>query len=452
MSEYNHSYPESTTISPSYLRDNHMSLNAIPVYRHGRKFYVSAEESERIRAEERRHRRMIMQKSQNLPVPKSNQTNVQSSSIVSYNPSYRSTSQLDDHKHGVLRTFHRPMDSTIMNTNRHELTRQSRSTFQSYDDRDNLLSMRSVLPIKLPTTGNRSNSSDKVLDLRRNFQSSYNDSISDDYELKRSLSAEIIQPQQSQLQELSSRINSTTMSDYGMSTIPSSSLLSMKSTDQTYNQSNNLKFPNYSRRMQSPTINSPIKSFASELTATNSMYEAGIQDSNRMYSSLSSPIRRIGHGILTRSSSNNNNHEYYFQDTSPGKSFSDDNTSAATMLIRQENKNNNRYQTDQFNIERDDHHRGQQNDRWIRSTIQSQSSDGLTEKKRVRFADMEGFTLETVSDVEQQGLSKNNWSLPDRTHVITSNNVQGQVKPFQNLFYQTNSRFHSIGSKLATDV
>ncbi|CAF5196841.1 unnamed protein product, partial [Rotaria sp. Silwood1] len=43
------------------VRDTHMPLNTVPVYRHGRKFYVSIEEFERMRLEERRYRRTLMQ-------------------------------------------------------------------------------------------------------------------------------------------------------------------------------------------------------------------------------------------------------------------------------------------------------------------------------------------------------------------------------------------------------
>ncbi|CAF4950521.1 unnamed protein product, partial [Rotaria socialis] len=50
------------------LRDIPISINTVPVYRHGRKFYVSAEEFERMRAEERQSRRTLVQRSQNLPV------------------------------------------------------------------------------------------------------------------------------------------------------------------------------------------------------------------------------------------------------------------------------------------------------------------------------------------------------------------------------------------------
>ena len=48
---HHHQYPQ-RTLSPSNSRDMHMSSNTVPVYRHGRKFYVSAEEFERMRAEE----------------------------------------------------------------------------------------------------------------------------------------------------------------------------------------------------------------------------------------------------------------------------------------------------------------------------------------------------------------------------------------------------------------
>ena len=200
-SQYNRPYTQ-RTLSPSNSRDMYMPSNTVPVYRHGRKFYVSAEEFERIRADERRHRRTVMQKSQNLPVSKSHSVNYRAPSTSSFNSIQRSTSNLHEHRYGVLRTPHLPINSTIndhSNFSRNDPTRQSRSTFRYYDERDDISSITSALPVKLPTTTVRSNSSDKVLDLRRTPQPSmpvYNGYVPDDYELKRSVSAEIVQPPQ----------------------------------------------------------------------------------------------------------------------------------------------------------------------------------------------------------------------------------------------------------------
>jgi hypothetical protein len=438
-----------------------MTTNTVPVYRHGRKFYVSAEEFERIRSEERRHRRTVMQKSQNLHVSKSHAINVRPLSTSLYNPIYRSASNPHENRYGVLRTPHLPLNSITnnnnININRYESTRQSRSTFRYYDDRDDVSSITSALPVKLPTTAIRSNSSDKVLDLRRTPQpliSSYNGYVPDDYELKRSVSAEVVQtsPQvQSQTpRPLPRRIIPTTTSDYGMST---SSTFPMTSTDQTYNQSNASKLTSYFSRLPSSTLHSPIKSSAPAFTGTNSTYETGMQDSDHIYSVLNSSNRRTGGGltsVLSRSPTNDTNNEYYYRDTTSG-SFSDDNSSSPSLLNQRRNIDNNRYRRAQLVVETDDDY-GQKNEIWTRSTARSHSSDGLTEKKRVRFADMEGFTLETVSDVERQRSPMNNRLLTRRSHDHTLSHYQEQVQPFHNSFYPTTTRVGGSGSKLATDV
>ncbi|CAF0896692.1 unnamed protein product [Rotaria sp. Silwood1] len=456
-----HQYPHSA-VSSSTLRDTHMPLNTVPVYRHGRKFYVSIEEFERMRLEERRYRRTLMQKSQNLPVTKSHQTNLLTPSTSLFNPIYRSTSQSHDHRYGILRTPYLSTNSiTNNNNNNHtrESIRRSRSTLRYYDDRDDLSSITSKLPMKLPTTtAIRSNSSDKILNLRSTPQSpilSYRDYISDDYELKRSFSAELVQEPQSQLEQpqtLPRRIVSSKPSDFAMSTGLSS--FPIISTDQTYNQSNASKLTSYFTRIQPSTLNSPIKLSTSDFTGPNSTYKSDIHDSDQNYSVLTSSNRRtVGNGltyVLTQSPSNNKNNEYYIRDVTSG-SFSDDNSSSPSTLIQRRNINTNRHRRAQFVAETDDNYE-QQDDIRTRSTARSQSSDRLTEKKRVRFADMEGFTLETVSDAEQQRLPVNNRLFIKRSYVSPSNNFQGQKSSFQNSFYPTITRVNNGGSKLATDV
>ncbi|CAF2931746.1 unnamed protein product [Rotaria sp. Silwood2] len=462
-----HQYSQST-LSPSNLRDTHMSLNTVPVYRHGRKFYVSVEEFERMRIEERRHRRTLMQKSQNLPVTKSHQTNLLSPSTSLYNSIHRSASQSHDHRYGILRT---PYLSTNSITNNHnnnnhlsESTRQSRSTFRYYDDQDDLPSITSRLPMKLPTTAIRSNSSDKVLDLRRSPQSpipSYRGYIPDDYEIKRSFSAELVQPPRTQLQQpqvLPRRIVSSKTSDFAMST---ESTFPMTPTDQTYNQSNASKLTSYFTRVQPSTLNSPVKLSTSDVKGTNSIYGSDMQDSDQIYSVLTSSNRPTGGNglasVLARSPSNNSNNEYYIRDVTSG-SFSDDNSSSPSTLIQRRNTDTNRYRRAQIVVDTDDDYR-QQDDVWTRSTARSQSSDRLTEKKRVRFADMEGLTLETVSDAEQQQqqqqqqlLPMNNRLFAKRSYIPPSNNLRGQEQSFHNSIYQTTTRVNNGGSKLATDV
>ncbi len=450
-SQYNrphHQQYSQRTLSPSNSRDMYMSANTVPVYRHGRKFYVSAEEFERMRAEQRQHRRTNMQKSQNLPVSKSHQAHYRTPSTFIYNPIQRSTSQPHDHRYGVLRTPHLPTNSMINNNIRNESTRQSRSTFRYYDGRDDVSLVATALPMKVSPTAIRSNSSDKVLDLRRSPTpsiSSYGGYIPDDYELKRSFSAEIVQQPQSNIQQpqvLPRRTITPITSDYGRS--PPSSF-PITPTDQTYTQSNASKLTSYFSRIQPSSLNSPVKLSPSTYTGIGSMYETGMQDSDHIYSVVASSNRRSGGGltsVLTRSPSNNSNNEYYHRDTISG-SYSDDNSSSPSMLIQQRNTNPNYYRRIQRVVE---------TDLWTRSTARSQSSDGLIEKKRVRFADMEGYTLETVPDVEQQRSPMNNRLLTRRSYGQTSSNRREQVQPLNNSFYQTTTRVGGIGSKLATDV
>ncbi len=462
-SQYNRPSPHiQRTLSPSNSRDMYMTSNTVPVYRHGRKFYVSTDEFERMRAEERRHRRTIMQKSQNLPVSKSHSINYRAPTTFSYNSIHRSTSNPHEHRHGVLRTPHLPVTSIIndhtTNINRHDSTRQSRSTFRYYDDREDLSSITSALPMRLPTTAIRSNSSDKVLDLRRTPQPSipsYNGYVPDDYELKRSVSAEVVQPappsiQTQQPQVTPRRTTPATTSDFSMST---ASAFPLTPTDQTYNQSNSSKLTSYFSRVQPSTLNSLTKPSVSTLTRTGSAHETGMPETDHVYSVLgASSNRRTGTGlttVLSRSPTNNSNTDYYPRDATSG-SLSDDNSSSPSTLNQRQNTDNYRYRRAQIVVETDDDYR-QPTQAWTRSTTRSHSSDGLTEKKRVRFADMEGFTLETVPDIEQQRSTMNSRLLSRRSHGPSSH-LQGQIQPFHNLFYQTTTRVGGNGSKLATDV
>ncbi len=456
-SQYNRPSTHSQrTLSPSNSREMFMTSNTVPVYRHGRKFYVSMDEFERMRAEERRHRRTLMQKSQNLPVSKSHSINYRAPSSFLYNPIHRSSSNPHEHRYGVLRAPHLPVNSMIndptTNFNRHDSTRQSRSTFRYYDDRDEQSSITSALPIRLPTTAVRSNSSDKVLDLRRTPQPSkpsYNGYITDDYELKRSVSAEVVQPtppiQTQQPQVMPRRTTPVATADYSMST---------GSTDQTYNQSNASKLTSYFSRMQPLTLNSLTKSSTSTPTGTGSTYETGMQESDHHYSVVATSNRRSGTGltsVLSRSPTTNSNPDYYPRDTITSGSLSDDNSSSPSTLNQRRNTDNYRYRRAQLIVETDDDY-GQSNEAWSRPTTRSHSSDGLTEKKRVRFADMEGFTLETVPDIEQQRSPMTSRLLSRRSHGHSSSHLQGHIQPFQNSFYQATTRVGGNGSKLATDV
>ncbi|UJR28846.1 hypothetical protein I4U23_010070 [Adineta vaga] len=451
--QYQHSQ---RTLSPTHAHEFYMSSNTVPVYRHGRKFYVPIEEFERMRAEQRRQRRTLMQKSQNLPVSKSHQSSLRPSAISSYNSIYRSTSHPHDYRYGLLRAPHLPTNST-MNQTRIDSARQSRLTSRYCDDRDDSPSFTSALPMRLPTSALRSNSSDKVLHSRRTPPPSicsYNDYIPDDYDLKRSFSAEIVHPPDSQRQQplvLPRRIIPTPTVDYGIS---AGSSYSPTSTEQTYNQSNAAKLTNYYNRLQPSTLNSTIQPAPSALSGTGLIYEANTPDSDQVYSG--SFNRHIGSGLnstLTRSSSTNSRNDYYYphyRDATSG-SFSDDNSSSPSMFIQRRNTNTDRYRRSQQNAEIANDYR-QRPEMNTRPTARSHSSDGLTEKKRVRFADMEGYTLETVPDVEQDRSPMTNHSLNRRTYASTPNHFREQVQPFHNTFYQATARATNNESKLATDV
>ncbi|CAF3151316.1 unnamed protein product [Rotaria socialis] len=459
-SQYRHCHHQcpQSTLSPMDLRDIPISINTVPVYRHGRKFYVSAEEFERMRAEERQSRRTLVQRSQNLPVSRSHQTNLRSPSRSSYNPIHRSTSHSHDHRYGILRAPHLPTNSIIINDSNspHESTRESRSTFRHYNDRDDLSSVTSTLPIKLSATSTRSNSSDRVIDLRRTPQpsvSSYTGYIPNDYELKRSFSAELVQPSHIYMQQpqvLPRRIVPFTTSNYGMSAISS---FPTTPTDQLYNQSKSSKVTSYFDRKQPSALTSPIKQSNSDFSGRDSTYERDAKASDYAYSVLSSSNRRIPTSlpsVLTRSASNNSNDEYHLRGAT-NEYLSDDNSSSPSMLSQRRTLDTNRYRPTQLAFETDvDCER--QTELITRATARSQSSDGLTEKKRVRFADMEGFTLETVSNIDQNRLPMNNQLLTKQSYIPASSNLRGQEQSIRHSLYPMTTRVANGGSKLATDV
>lgn len=456
-------------LSPSSSRDMFASANTVPVYRHGRKFYVSIEEYERIRADERRQRRTALQKTQNLPISKSHSIHNRGSATSLYNPIHRSTSQSHEYRYGVLRAPHLPANSTVINNNfsRLDITRQSRPLYRYSDDRDDLSSMTPAAPLRLPTTTTnnnnititnstvRSNSSDKVLDLRKTPEPSslsYNTYLPDDYELKRSISAESVQTPVTQPQTLPRRtippstIKST--SDFSMSTAAPTSY-SIPSTDQTYSQSNASKLTSYFSRLPSSSLHSPN-------IPIKSSCDTNIQESEPTYSVVNSTTRRpntSSTALLTRTSTHNSNsNEYYFRDTNSG-SFSDENSSSPSIVISRQNPDNYRSRRAQLVVETDDDYgQQQQGDTWSRPTVRSHSSDGLTEKKRVRFADMEGYTLETVPDVEPQRSPVSNRLIIKRSYGQPTNYYQEPVQSYHSSLYRTTARVGGIGGKLATDV
>jgi hypothetical protein len=413
-----------------------MTSNTVPIYRHGRKFYVSIEEYERIRSQERNHRRTASQKSQNLPIPKSPPTLLRSPSASLYKPIQRSNTNPYEYKYSTLRTPIVPVNSLSNSNNRSASTRLSRSTLKHYNNRDDL---SSIPKLKRPATI-RSSSSDKVIDIRRTTPQT-SSSFHNDDQIKRSLSADVEQPSSSprhqpKPKQQSRRPVATTVSDYGMSPV---STMSMTPTEHTYTQTNASKLTNYFARMQQSSLNPPSKSSPSAISGTGSIFETGMQGTDHVYTVLGSSNRRIGTGsssLLTRSTSDSSKNAYSHQDTISG-SLSDDNTSLLSMLFQRRNIRQSEL------IPETDNNYDQQRDLWTRSTIRSQSSDA--EKKRVRFADMEGFTLETIPDKKHLRSPINTRLLARQQYIKLPNDSRGQPQPFHSTLYQATS-------KLATDV
>jgi hypothetical protein len=411
-----------------------MTSNTVPIYRHGRKFYVSAEEYERIRSQERKQRRTSLQKSQNLPTPKSPQSPIRSPSASLYKPLQRSNTSPYEYKYGVLKTTYSPVNSFINPTNRFASNRLSRSTLRHYNNQNDLTSIPKK---KVPSTI-RSSSSDKLLDIRRAPRTSL--SFHNDNDIKRSFSADIGQslPSPSQLQQQKPkppprRKITTTISDYGITPV---STFSMTPTDQTYTQTNMSKLTNFFARMKQSTLNPPSKSSPSAISGTGSIFESSVQGSDHAYTVLGSSNHRIGTGtssVLTRSTSDNSKNEYI-----QSGFLSDDSTSLLSMLNQRQN------------TQAIDNDYNQQRDLWTRSTMRSQSSDGLTEKKRVRFADMEGFTLETIPNQKHLRTPITTRLITRQQHVKVSNDSRGKPQPFYNTLYQPQTKIKE--SKLATDV
>ncbi|CAF4752983.1 unnamed protein product, partial [Rotaria sp. Silwood1] len=429
----------------------HMTSNTVPIYRQGRKFYVSAEEYERISSEERLIRRTAILKSQQLPVSKSHQTHIRTPSTCSYNPIARNNSNSYDYKYGVVKTRHVPVKSLINTNNQRESNRLSRSILKHYDDQNDLSSITSTISKRKPKTNVRSHSSDKVLDTRKTPLSSntYN-------QIKRSLSAENMQAQTLVLrQKLKQQSHSPlrrpilrTVSDYGMSP---RTTFSITPSDQTYTQTNTSKLTSYLARIKQSSLNSPSNSSLLANSGTGTLFETSMQGFDNVYTVLGSSNQRssaVSSSLTTPSITNNSKNEYYHRDTTSG-SFSDDNSSTLSTLFQQRNTDKNNNRRSEYVDETGDNH-SQQLESWTRSTVCSQSSDGITEKKRVRFADTEGFTLEIIPDKNQLRSMKNDRLLTKRQHMKILNDSHDQNKPFYNAFYQVTTKVGQ--SKLATDV
>ena len=428
-----------------------MSSNSIPVYRHGRKFYVSPEEYELLRAEERRHRRRVVQKAQNLPVTKPVAMPTRSASSSLINPLRRTASNPFDQQASILKASYNPVQSTFPTPVRRGSARPSRSILRNSEDPSS--SVGSFVMRKNSSDTNRAHSLDKVRERRRPSPAD-EEYLSNSDEIKRSTSAELIEPQALSDKQAanvpSRRPVPTTVADYGMSPISS---FSMTPTDQTYSQSNASKLTSYFVQVKPSSLN--------PLTKSNhrALLETGLQGTDHAYTVLGSSNRRSGSGgdggssIVTRSTSNSTANEFFSRDAASG-SFSEDSSSSLLMLVQRRKVDTTRYRRPNFIIESDDQS-GEQPDGWTNSATQSQLTDISMEKKRVRFADMEGFTLETISDKTSQRSPVNTRLLTRRKHSQVTNDLRTPTRPVVNNFYQAIAGVgggYSRRSKLATDV
>ncbi|UJR20754.1 hypothetical protein I4U23_023872 [Adineta vaga] len=414
-----------------------MTSNKVPIYRHGRKFYVSAEEYARIRAEEQRQRRTAVQKSQHLPVTKSHQTSMRISSASLYNPVQRSHSNPYEHTYGILKTPHIPANSSVNAVNRYDSNRLSRSVLRRADDHNVFLSK------KAPSIDIRSSSSDKVIDLRKtplkvfDPTNSFKPTLVDEV-----LPPPITSPRQSPIP--SRRLVTAFISDYGVSP---TTTISMTPTDQTHIQTNSSKLTSYLTRTKQSSLNPP----STNISGTDALLETGVQGSTQTYAVLGSSHQRSGSGhssLVNRSVSESSKNRYPLQITASDP-FSDENrTVSPTLILRQKNALNLYRQSE--SVGETDIDSGQRNELYTRSTHRSQSSDGLTEKKRVRFADMEGLTLESKSDRDSLSTSTKNIILTRRQHIKLPSDIRGRARPFYNTLYQATTKLDE--SKLATDV
>jgi hypothetical protein len=196
--------------------------------------------------------------------------------------------------------------------------------------------------------------------------------------------------------------------------------------------------------MTQSSLNPPSKPSSSALSGTGSLFESGVQGSDHVYTVLGSSNHRTGttsSSLLTRSTPDYTKHEYYSSDLTSGSSFSDENSSSLFTLIQRRNIDKTRSRQPEYLNEIDDDP-NQQRDLWTRSTMRSQSSDSMGEKKRVRFADTEGLALETVPD--------KNRLLTRRQQVKISSDSRKQAQSFHNTFSQSTTK---VGrNRLATDV
>lgn len=406
-----------------------MTSKTVPIYRHGRKFYVSVEEYARIRADEHRSRRATAQKAQHLPVTRAQAGSVRVSSASSYNPVQRSHSTPYEHTNGILKSS---QGVTLVNAvNRFEPNRLSRSTLRHADDKANVLASRSTSPKKLPSTNTRSSSSDKVLALRKAPLAVFDPHT----DLKPSFGNEPVHLSPTR------RIGSTHVADYGISP---TTTFSMTPADQTHTQTSSLKSGNYVTRTKQSSLNPPTP-------ASESLLETGMRGSAQSYAVLGSSGQRTARGpssILARSASENRTNKYARREA-PSEFFADGDVRPA--LITPSITRKIEYEPYVPLEPSEDVHADDGHYRWTRSSHRSHSTDGQLEKKRVRFADTEGLHLESKPD-RNSVLSP---AVPNASSLRRSQgdlvgDARGRPRPFYNTLYQ--ATMAADENRLATDV
>ena len=422
------------------------SSTSIPVYRHGRKFYVSPVEYERIRSEDRRNHRVASQKTPNLPRKISSPSSAfRSPSASLYNPIHRSQSNPYDYKSVLFRAPQIPVNSLSNTSARRAINRPSRTARKNSTEQDDLSSNTSA-GSRIKPISRTIMTPEKPAEPPRRRDSSSSETESD---IKRAFSAEISRltfnpPQQKQTS--ARRTIPTTISDYGIS---STTTYSMTPNDQSFTQTIPSKLTNYFARIKPSSLNPPSAQQNNE-----TFYESGIQGTDHVYSVLGTSnrrINRISSSILTRSKSDNSKTPFIHSDTASGTSFSDENSSSLFSLIqRRTNELMRSNQNPDYTKSEIEDEFDQSRNIWTRSTDRSLFNEGSFEKKRVRFADTEGYTLESVPIRNQLISSQRNRLLQRRAHAKPSNEPRRQSRPFCNAFYQPTAKIHE--SKLATDV
>ncbi|CAF0769030.1 unnamed protein product [Didymodactylos carnosus] len=461
----NHPMRVASPTLPSTIPD----MTTIPVYRNGRKFYVTAEEYERIKASERKQRRTVVQKSNNLPVQKSYSTNHMRSragggGVDHHHPRVglqrvvsHATNGTSDNTYGFSTnkgnsttilsptTMKRTITpSTLLTPS--SMSRQSRSTSRNDEQKpyspsngrsnssDKILANRSRIsspsrtsfdddskanvsrafsprsqtyaynrsdkPQKYQMTPNNINSNNRLTnyfphDFNQHSQNSENNQYQENSDphhddiLKRSISPELLTPIPHQ---------------YGIAPINTFSIVPLDKrsiiTDQIYMPTNSKSLntnqlpKGFVSRNFDIELESNRKSTLPISSAMGSMYQTGIRGVDHSYSIFGQsnqfddePSPNHNFNINRQGITGFLNDRFI--------SYSDDNSS----IIKRDDDNHKQVAYLSNDDERPaSRGRGMES----RSTVRSHSSDGLTEKKRVRFADTVGLNLETVDRVSRR--------------------------------------------------